>query len=85
MRTRFTFTRDLLLFTFLLTFFGTTYAQQRSPDSPNLLNKPKDIAYDTLRKLCYISNNEGNAIVKMDSLRNQEYMLQGINYSNDTS
>ncbi len=44
-----------------------------------LLNKPKDIVYDLVRKCCYISNYQGDAIVRQDSLGNQEYLLQGIN------
>jgi DNA-binding beta-propeller fold protein YncE len=63
--------------TFFLFFCFTGLSQQK--DNPNLLSKPKDIAYDTLKKVCYISNFQGNSIVKMDSLGNQELMLDGLN------
>jgi hypothetical protein len=54
-------------------------AQPTGEAEGGLLNKPKDIVYDQVRKCSYISNYQGDAIVRQDSSGNQEYMLQGIN------
>ncbi|MBN1952078.1 MAG: T9SS type A sorting domain-containing protein [Bacteroidales bacterium] len=58
---------------------GKNQAQFFIANPDNLLNKPKDIVYDAVRKCCYISSYQGNSIVRQDSVGTQEYVLQGIN------
>jgi DNA-binding beta-propeller fold protein YncE len=70
------------VFSFLFLLFPFLYpvcAQNPVEAAANLLNKPKDIVYDPVSRYTYISNYGGDAIVRMDSLGNQEFMLQGIN------
>ena len=55
----------MLILMILIAGFLTTYGQNRPPS--NLLNKPKDIVYDPVRKCTYISNYNGDNILKMDS------------------
>ncbi len=67
----------MLILMILIAGFLTTYGQNRPPS--NLLNKPKDIVYDPVRKCTYISNYNGDNILKMDSAGMMEILFESIN------
>ena len=66
-----------LLLVLLVAGCLTTHGQMLP--SSSLLNKPKDIVYDPVRKCTYISNYNGDNILKMDSAGLMEILCESIN------